>query len=194
MKRLVVLSVVAILLTASLCAVLVVAIQIKANSDLSLAWNYTLDLRREISRLNGDIVSLRAELEAERNKPPVVETKVVTEYKVVEVEKELREFESLEELKGWLSTANVVIKLVCASDGWAAFPDCDDYASSLQKLAEQAGYRLDKQIVINGMLDGKLVSRFYRGAHNGCVAYIGNDVYYVEVPAPHDVTKVIERD
>jgi hypothetical protein len=107
---------------------------------------------------------------------PVIRTidNYITQEKIITVEKlvQLREFNSLEELKTWLAGDDTnVLHLVFGNEKGLSVSnksrDCDDYAYDLQQAAEKDGYIMSIQ-----------VDTIKQHALNS--VFIANDVYFIE--------------
>lgn len=107
----------------------------------------------------------------------------------------LREFPSAKFAEEWLEENALFIRMVSDETGWWIDKtyDCDDYALDLQARALNDGYLMSVQLVQDGMIFNKPVSRI-GGKHIGCLVVIGNDIYYVESIPPHDMVWVCRRD
>ena len=91
----------------------------------------------------------------------------------------LRNFESLDELKQWLAISGDSTTIFMSVDGKV---DCDDYALALQQRALADGYMISFQIIhaadYNQVFTGIKVPPDV--LHAVDLAVIGNDVYYIE--------------
>jgi len=110
---------------------------------------------------------------------PVERVIVKTEY--VRIPQPLRNFETVNELKDFLSRTNVDETTIIMNDPKEK-ADCDDYALLLIKYAHREGYALHFQIDKIG----------HRG-HALCCALIGNEVYFIE-PSTDEYWKVANID
>lgn len=107
---------------------------------------------------------------------------------------ELRNFNSLEELKQWLAAVAMNITTIFFQRPDAPV-DCDDYALDLQRKALADGYILSFQIIsrseYNAVFQGELPPG--QSLHAINLAIIGNNVYYIE-PQTGEITFVIYLD
>jgi len=94
---------------------------------------------------------------------------------------ELRNFNSLEELKQWMAavamnTTTIFFQLPDAP------VDCDDYALDLQRKALADGYILSFQVISRGEYNAVFQGELPPGQslHAINLAIIGNSVYYIE--------------
>ncbi len=71
--------------------------------------------------------------------------------------------------------------------------DCDDIAEGWQRRAYEDGYLISIQVIRNGVLMGKRVSKA-RGRHAGIFLFIGNDSFYQDTLYPYKLTWLGERD
>jgi len=108
-----------------------------------------------------------------------------------------REFPSLEFFERWRDA-----KLLLYIEGrqyrlptelYSSVKDCDDVAETWQRRALEDGFLLSQQVIRYGKLLGIKVSKT-KELHMGCLAIIGNDVYYLDTYAPYDITLVCRRD
>jgi hypothetical protein len=98
---------------------------------------------------------------------PVV--KIITK----EIPRQVREFQSLDELKAWLAKDKTN-----EHEYIPTLYDCDDFALDLVKDALDDGYQIFAVPLLN---------------HIFCCAFIGNDIYYIE-PRTDDVWLYALRD
>jgi hypothetical protein len=110
--------------------------------------------------------------------------KIVTE--TIEIPVKLKDFQSLDELTGWLAINNPK-KIIYAMES-IIFADsnklCCTQALMLQKKATEQGYRLDKQILSP---EDTLREYGYNqdgAGHAVCMAWIGKDIYFIEPYEP----------
>ncbi len=144
--------------------------------------------------------------EITRTPPTQMPVEIIREVTVyVETEKEapqeLREFESLMELNGWLEKNTLSKVLITNSSGKVDLVnrkstpqyDCDDYAENLQRRALEQGFLMSQQLLEDGKIYGVKVSEATEG-HMGNLTTIGNDIFYIESIPPHNVVKIVSRD
>lgn len=99
----------------------------------------------------------------------------------------LKEFESLEQAKSWISKHELPVVLIANEYGTINLDsathdpryDCDDYARDLEDLALNDGYKITQVPVINGYVLGVYVTPI-PGLHIGNWTRINDVFYYIE--------------
>lgn len=117
------------------------------------------------------------------NKPPVVKEVIVE--KTIEIEKiviqkeiqQLRDFNSLQELKDFVAQDNTNTTLLRIDNKYSFVRDCDKYVRALIANARKQGYDLHFMFVMPNTFIG---NRYLTQAHAYALAIIGNNVYLVE--------------
>jgi len=145
--------------------------------------------------VQGEMVYVEVPVEVPVEVEVLVEVPVET---LIEVPIELREFESLGELEGWLDENIGPIVFIGSTNLSSPLSDprfdCDDYAERLQKRALNNGYYMSLQLVEDGHIFGIEVLDMPE-AHMGCLTMIGNDIYYIEpLPPNKAIIRVASRD
>ena len=131
--------------------------------------------------------------------PPIIEIIEVPVEVVVEIEvpKEVRLFETIEEFEAWrddrlLITINGKQYLV-PTETYSLKKDCDDVAETWQRWAYEDGYLVSQQAVWRGKVCGIKVSQTL-GKHMGLMVIIGNEVFFQDTYPPYKLTKFANRD
>jgi hypothetical protein len=126
------------------------------------------------------------------NKPVEVETVKYVE-RIKEVPTELRNFNGLEELKGWLGDNRNMTVVRFQDDN--SLIDCDDYALEMQYKALADGYIMSLEVIerfeYNKLFETELLPG--QSLHAINLAIIDNDVYYIE-PQTDEVAFVAQLD
>ena len=131
--------------------------------------------------------------------PPIIEIIEVPVEVVVEIEvpKEVRLFETIEEFEAWrddrlLITINGKQYLV-PTKTYSPKNDCDDVAETWQRWAYEDGYLASQQAVWRGKVCGIKVSQTL-GKHMGLMIIIGNEVFFQDTYPPYKLIKFANRD
>ncbi|MBA7660519.1 hypothetical protein ES703_68521 [subsurface metagenome] len=124
-----------------------------------------------------------------------VEKPVVKE---VEVSRPLLQFESIADLKQWLSNVNLIeigFSVIDQNNNNITKFDCDDYARRLQDRALQDGYMISFEVIrhaeYNSLFKEKKIPIGAIHAINSVI--IGNGVYYIE-PQTQETVLVANLD
>jgi len=118
---------------------------------------------------------------------------ILTEVKEIPIE--VRRFDSVEELEGWIESNHGLINTIHIEfnkhDDWN---DCEDQADRWQKRALDDGYIVSACPVYNGMVFGQKIFETEYPYHVGLWTSVGNDYYYWDT-VTGEITKLgVVRD
>ena len=177
--------------------VLLTLIALCSAVTLSMLSGASAELVRSDEEQNASIVEptvesrLVARHTVEYVEKPVTEVKYVE--RVMRMPAEYRNFETLEELRGWLALNAVSAGVYLQAPGMEI--DCDDYALELQRKALNDGFIISFEIIgrseYKNLFGAPLPTNSSLHAIN--LAIVGNGIYYIE-PQTAEVVFVANLD